>query len=138
MAGKVTQSTETYTTGSGYSASIVKVVTLNFTGSHDDGTVPDTDLAADLKGFSLYSIEYYPGLEAPDTADVTVLNEAGLDLLGAKGASLITAATKAISFPFSVFSGLYFYPIINSALTVSIANQDTIDATWSLVLTFKQ
>jgi len=115
----------------------VLVVKLSCTGSAVDGSVADTDVdasavSAGLKktyqymGFYLWEFWTVAGGTSPDAADVTITDALGGELYSEVG--VITAAgTKAgtVSMPAKA---------VTSTLTVSVANQDTANATWDMYI----
>lgn len=98
-----------------------------------------------VQGMYLYCVTAYPvsGGTAPDAADVFVLTPNNEDLLGstdnttaANGANLIHATLQKSTIPKLGSTGSYFYPMVHEVLTVSIANQETANADYVVVLTF--
>jgi hypothetical protein len=128
-------------TGSALS-SYVYQVKLVCTGDSTNGTLPTQTIATDtmaiLTGnYYLYTVTAYKtvGGTAPDAADVAVLMS-GMDLLGAKGVNLIHASATYDTMPYSAFMASYRYPMITNALTLTVANQATVSATWTIDLLF--
>ena len=119
-------------------------VTLVCTGgtAGETGTIPtqtiDTDTMLLLTGiYYLYQVEAKPtaGGTAPDAGDVAVLMS-GVDQLGAKGVDLIHATETRATFPYSAFMSSYAYPLVRSAITVTVANQITASANFTIELIF--
>jgi hypothetical protein len=99
-----------------------------------------TATMAELSGsYFLYSVTAYPtsGGTAPDAADVAVLMN-GEDLLGAKGVNLIHATATYDTLPYSAFMASYRYPRINNTITVTVANQATASANYTIELDFER
>ena len=143
-AGICVQSATKYTDG-------MVVVKIACTGDDSDGSIPDTaitsDIIAAVKGTHyLYTVSAYPtsGGTAPDAADVFVLDDNGEDLLGStdggttanKGANLIHATLKKTTFPYTHFLSNAYFPAIVGGLTIRVANQATVEANYTLELTF--
>jgi len=59
-----------------------------------------------------------------------------MDLLGGKGVNLIHASATYDTFPYNSFISTYRFPMISSALTLTVANQATVSATWTIDLLF--
>lgn len=128
-------------TGSALSSYVFQVK-LVCTGDSTNGTLPtqtvDTATMDVLTGnYYLYTVTAYKtvGGTAPDAADVAVLMS-GMDLLGAKGVNLIHASATYDTMPYSAFMASYRYPMITNALTLTVANQATVSATWTIDLLF--
>uniref|UniRef100_A0A6M3XQT5 Uncharacterized protein n=1 Tax=viral metagenome TaxID=1070528 RepID=A0A6M3XQT5_9ZZZZ len=115
--------------------------------AHTDGSVTDistnTDTIKDgrtytqlIRGKSLKIVEAFPtvGGTAPDAADVTVKDSDGLDMLNGNGVNLIHATNTQSTYPM-IDSVPAIYPI-RGALTISIANQATASANFTIRLTF--
>lgn len=124
--------------GTGY------LVTLTCTGDSSDGSVPDTVIGdtamARIKGKAyLYSVTAFPtsGGTAPDAADVTakMSNE---DLLGGKGTGIIHATATQSTYPYSEFMTGYWKPVVIDSITVSVANQATASANYTINLFFQK
>jgi hypothetical protein len=117
-------------------------VEFRCTGDPADGSIPTQTLAAATQAliestYYLYLVEAKPtaGGTAPDAADVAV-NMSGRDQLGAKGVNLIHATATQETFPYSTFMSSYFYPLVRSAITVTVANQITASANFTIELVF--
>ncbi len=146
MAGSVTQSVSNENRGENR----VKLVTFICTGDAANGSIPNTDMTEDMKGWYLYSVTAFPtaGGTAPDAADVFILDENDLDLLGCEdgsttayaGLTLIhaTLTRKALPNLYTPRAGNHvnFYPMVTGTLTLKVANQATNDAEYTIVLTF--
>jgi len=146
-AGTCTQTAKKY-----YESRVV--ITFACTGSSVDGTVPDQPISAAnmalIRGTHyLYKISALPtaGGTAPDAADVFVLDANGEDYLGSsdggttanKGANLIPAAVppkSSLPYCYNMASWFYF-PVINN-LTLRIKNQSTVNANFTVELTFER
>jgi hypothetical protein len=85
----------------------------------------------------LYQVKTYPtkGGTAPDAADVAIYME-GMDLLGGKGVNLIHATSAQDTVPYSLFMTAYRYPPITSNVTLTVANQATVSANFTIELIF--
>lgn len=106
------------------------------------GTIPtqtvDSATMALLTGnYYLYQVEAKPtsGGTAPDAADVAVLMS-GMDQLGGKGTNLIHATETRDTFPYSAFMGIYRPSWVKSTITVTVANQITASANFTIDLLF--
>ncbi len=126
------------------------------TGSTVDGSLPDTDTSAAntsfIASYKLYQIDAYPtaGGTAPDAADVFVLDEKGLDLLGSEdggttayeGLNLIHASLARSALPniYLPRGGTHanYDPFINGTLTLRVKNQSTASANYTIVLKFNK
>lgn len=100
----------------------------------------DTATMALLDGsYFLYSVTARPttGGTAPDAADIAVLMN-GEDLLGGKGVNLIHATATQDTLPYSAFMASYRYPRINNTVTMTIANQGTASANYTIDLDFER
>jgi len=115
---------------------------LAYTGDATDGSVPDAAISQAnmlyLRGKFLYLVSAWPtaGGTAPDAADVSVKNANGTDLLGGKGVNLIPASGEAATHPYSTTMSRYYCPPVSSDLTVSVANQGTVEADFTIELIF--
>jgi hypothetical protein len=87
--------------------------------------------------YYLYTVTAYPtsGGTAPDAADIAVLQNSE-DLLGGKGVNLLHATATYTTFPYSSFMSTYRFPMIVSALTLTLANQATVSANFTIELIF--
>lgn len=85
----------------------------------------------------LYTARAYPtaGGPAPDAADIAVLMN-GQDLLGGKGVGLIHATASQDTFPYSAFMVGYRFPAITNTVTMTISNQATASAKYTIELVF--
>ncbi len=137
-----------------YPNSNVKKVVFTCTGSSIDGSIPNTAIDAPktlfISGYYLFQVDAYPtaGGTAPDAADVFILNANGLDLLGAEdgsttayeGLNLIhaTLARSAVPDIYIPRAGIhaFYYPFVTGALTLKVANQATVSANYTVVLSF--
>jgi hypothetical protein len=134
-AGSCTQKMTNYSGG----AVLVKFVC---TGSATDGSIPNTAISSETMGslvgkYYLYSVTTYPtsGGTAPDAADVTVLQN-GEDLLGGKGVNLINSSATYTTFPYSTFMSMYRFQAVVNTLTLTVANQGTNSANYTIELVF--
>lgn len=150
-AGSVTQTTRENYPGSNQH---IKKLFFVCTGDSVNGSIPNTDTStvntSFIEGWRLYQVEAYPtaGGTAPDAADVFVLDEDGMDLLGCidgsttayNGKNLIHATLKYATHPDLYTLGQTahsaYYPVITGALTIKVSNQATASANWTIVLTF--
>lgn len=150
-AGTVTQLTR-----ENYPDSDLHIKKLIFlcTGDAADGSVPNTATSTPntsfIKGMRLFQVEAYPtaGGTAPDAADVFILDADGMDLLGSvdgsttayRGLNLIHATLKYATNPdlyrLGQTSHVDYYPLITGALTLKVKNQATVNANYTIVLTF--
>lgn len=120
------------------------IVTLTCTGDSTNGSLPTQTISSDVitlldNKYFLVNVKTYPtsGGTAPDAADVTV-NMDGLDLLGAKGVNLIHATATQDVCPYSTFMAAWRYVLVTSALTVTVANQSTNSANFTIELQFSK
>jgi hypothetical protein len=91
-----------------------------------------------LKGkFFLYIVSAYPtaGGTAPDAADIQILQGA-YDVLGGKGINLIPATGRQDTYPYSVFMSSWRYWPVTDTITLSVANQSTVGAKFTVELLF--
>jgi len=132
-AGSVTQ------TLSDTANPIMKSLKFACTGDAADGSIPNTNISADImaaiEGFFVYTISAYPtsGGTAPDAADVTIL-QGTFDILGGKGVNLIHATLRQDVYPYSLFMTSWRYWPITSTLTLAVANQATHSANYIIEL----
>jgi hypothetical protein len=138
-AGSCTQTPYTYAPGS---AVVIKLVCTGDIAGGTVGTIPTqtittANMAHILGVYYFYQAKAYPtsGGTAPDAADVAVLMD-GQDMLGAKGVNLIHATATYDTFPYSTFMSSYRYPMITNTITVTVANQATASANWTIELLF--
>lgn len=113
-------------------------IKLACVGDHSDGTVPDTEIPLTIcqnitgvpytkAGYSLSNVRVVDdSVTPPDAADITITDELGFELYTEVGI-IPTGDTKWGTLSAS-------YPV-ESKLTVSVANQATIDAIWSILIT---
>ena len=132
-AGSCTQTDTTYIDG----ATVIKLVC---TGNSSNGSIPT--ITIDMSNVALgkqylYQVYAYPtaGGTAPDAADVAVIMN-GQDLLGGKGVNLIHATATQDTFPYSTYMSMYRFPAVKAALTLTVANQSTASANYTLELVF--
>ena len=132
-AGSCTQTDTTYIDG----ATVIKLVC---TGDSSNGSIPT--ITIDMSNVALgkqylYQVYAYPtaGGTAPDAADVAVIMN-GQDLLGGKGVNLIHATATQDTFPYSTYMSMYRFPAVKAALTLTVANQSTASANYTLELVF--
>jgi hypothetical protein len=114
------------------------VVSLSWTGSASDGTVPSTALNAQVmtrvKGMYIYMIETDPGATAPTASYDIVINDAnGRDVLGGAGADRSATATEAAGATLS--SAIVPVPI-DTALTFVLSNNSVHSAVGVVKLYF--
>jgi hypothetical protein len=102
-------------------------------------TIPAETMAILEGSYFLYSVTAYPtsGGTAPDAADIAVLMN-GEDLLGTKGVNLIHATATQDTFPYSAYMSSYRYPRINNTITMTVANQGTASANYTIDLDFER
>ena len=130
-----------------------RVIILACTGSTVDGSLPDTALNSTMMKLIegthyFYSITAYPtsGGTPPDAADVFILDEDGVDLLGStdggvtanKGANLIHATLPKRAFAYVDGMGAFYTPPVTTGLTVRVSNQATASANYTLKLVFQE
>jgi len=134
-AGSCVQTPYAYT-GGGFKIQLV------CTGDAANGSIPTqtitTAIMSVLEGvYYLYQVKVWPtsGGTAPDAADVAVLME-GVDLLGTKGVNLIHATATQDTFPYSAFMTSYRFPLVTSGITLTVTNQATASANYTLELDF--
>lgn len=131
----------------------LRTLTVLCVGDEGDGTVADVTTSSAETGFILgwylISVEAFPtvGGTAPDAADVMVKTASGLDMLGSEdgatayaGLTLVHATLPRMCLPNLYLPRAgehlnYYYPI-TGAITISTSNQGTVDAEWTIVLTF--
>lgn len=114
------------------------------TGDSANGSIPTQTIATAtmdkmIGRLYLYKVIAYPtsGGTAPDAADITVKMN-GEDLLGGKGANLIHATATQRTAPYSAFMTTYDYASVTNTITVSVANQGTKSANYTIVLEFRR
>lgn len=128
------------------------IYTVKFacTGDSSNGSIPNTALSSlylkEIIGLYLFTVSAYPtsGGTAPDAADVFILDGGGEDLLGSadggttanKGANLIHATLKKTTYPYSYQAGAFWFPAINTGLTLKVASQATASANYTIELVF--
>ena len=137
MSGSCVQSVDQQAAGS------VKVY-FQCTGDASSGSIPDQVMRQDIfdtirDSHYLYTVSAYPtpGGTAPGTANVQV-KESGLDLLGTKGNSLITASAQVSTFPYNAFTATYWYPPVKSIPTVSVTGESTASCNYTIVLDYER
>jgi hypothetical protein len=132
MAGTVTQSRVKKIGDS------IRVVTFTCVGDSADGTIPDTDISDNtfrgIAGFFLDTVSVNPGATAPDAADLSVKDVDGIDLLDGNGAALIHATNSLATVPAT--DGQVKVQPIYDTITLSVANQATVDATYTVKMVF--
>ncbi|MCP3924930.1 MAG: hypothetical protein GY714_20315 [Desulfobacterales bacterium] len=116
----------------------IRTITFDCLCDAGDGSIADTALTDDMykrvQGWSLDSVESVPGGTAPDAADVVINDEHGLDVLGGNGTGLIHATDTKATIP-NIDSQNKRIPM-KGKLTLSVANQATVSATYLIILTF--
>jgi len=132
----------------------MKNITFVCIGSVDAAAIPDTDFneLGEVTGWYLYSVKAYPtsGGTAPDAADVFILDENDMDLLGSidggttayNGLNLIHATLTKMTIP-SYYdtragSNLNYFHMIDGTLTLKVSNQATNSADFTIECTFIQ
>jgi hypothetical protein len=120
------------------------VVTLVCTGDSANGSIPTQTIdsgAIELLNliYRMVDVRAYPtsGGTAPDAADIAIYQN-GQDLLGGKGVNLIHATATYNTAPYSAFMSAYYYPLITAALTLTVANQATNSANYTIELIFSK
>lgn len=96
------------------------------TGDASDGTVPDTAIPLDLRGWVLYQVETVPGTDAlapTGTYAIAVVNTRGTDLLQGFGAAR-SATVKQIAFADAPAS-------VSTAVSVSCGNLGASNVTYA-------
>lgn len=132
----------------------IRQVIFTCTGDAANGSIPNTAINATntlfITGHRLYQVDAYPtpGGTAPDAADVFILDAGGMDLLGSvdggttayQGLNLIHATLKRATAPamYMPRAGVYalYQPYVTGALTLKVANQSTVSANYTIVLSF--
>lgn len=146
MASSHTASWDAFKNGPDLDESVV--LTYEIT-THTDGSVTDISTATDkladgvstytslIRGKYLRMVEAYPtaGGIAPDAADVTVKDAAGLDLLNAGGANLIHATNTQATYP--LMDDVSAKMLVNGNLTIGIANHTTNAGQFTIRLFFQ-
>ncbi len=114
------------------------------TDSADGGGMATQTVAADtmtlLNGnYFLYSVTAYRtvGGTQPDAADIIILMNVE-DLLGGKGTGLLHASATQDTFPYSAFMSAYRFPRVNNTITMTITNQATASANYTIDLCFER
>lgn len=113
-------------------------LTLTCVGDASDGGFPaailnDLQTEYDLRGLQLCSIKVIPGATAPtDSSDITITDEDGVDLLGAKGTNLISATLKT----WALFgpAGYTVSALITGDVTINISNNIVHSATIKIII----
>ncbi len=113
-------------------------LTLTCVGDASDGSFPATilnDLQTeyDLRGLQFYSIKVIPGVTPPtDSSDITITDEDGVDLLGAKGTNIISATLKT----WALFgpAGYSVSALITGDVTINISNNIVHSATIKIII----
>lgn len=127
-----------------YAYSISGPVVIKFvcTGDAGNGSIPTQTVNAANMALVQWTHYFYQAIAyptsggtAPDAADVAVLM-GGQDLLGTKGVNLIHATATQDTSPYSAFMTSYRYPMVTSAITMTVANQATISANYTIELVF--
>ena len=110
-----------------------KIITIAWTGSVDDGSIPNTTLNANaVKGWYFLSGETNPDTPAPtDDYDIVINDADGVDLAGGRLMDRDTSNTELVS-----GMGAYGYPLVRGDLTVVFTNQIVHSAKGTLILTF--
>jgi len=139
-----------------YQNSGMRTITLVCSGSPDDGAIPNIAIStantALITGYRLEQVEAYPtvGGTAPDAADVFILTDTGIDLLGSvdgsttayMGLNLIHATLTKRAYPDIYLTGstshAHYSPMITGVLTLKVLNQATASANYTIVLTFQK
>jgi len=136
MAGSSVTVTRDYISHNGG----VMVVKLACVGDDGNGSVPATQITvADIgavgyqlnytqMGYYLYEVWSIGGAILPDAADITITDELGSVLY--TEANVIAASTTPNE------GTLAKYKAITSLLTMTVANQGTVDALWDVYLKF--
>jgi len=128
----------------------MKVARLTCVGDVGGGSIPNTDFNTmnEVTGWYLYSVKAYPGTTTPDPADVFILDENDLDLLGSvdggitayNGLNLISASLTKVAIPsfYDTRAGtnVNFYHMITGTLTLKVSNQVTNSANYVIECTF--
>ena len=102
-------------------------------GDSEDGSVPDTEITADMistgdgknywhGGFYLYDLWVVVGATAPDAADITITDDMGRTLYTETGIIPTSGTADGAVVPKNVVS----------PLTFAVDNQDTADATYTI------
>lgn len=126
-----------------YAGGIVRVVfvctggTAGDAGTIDTQTVETATMKVLTGTYYLYLVEAKPaaGGTAPDAADVAVLMS-GLDQLGAQGANLIHATETRDVYPYSAFMSKDRFVPVRSTITMTVTNQATASANFTIELIF--
>ena len=128
-------------------------ITFTCTGDASDGSMPDTVITAEnlkkIVGWYLVEVHAFPtsGGTAPDAADVLIKDANSVDFLGSSDGSTAYAGKNLIhaTLPRAVLPYYYlpqtggyipYYPIIVGSFTLSVSNQSTASANWTIVLKF--
>lgn len=126
-----------YQYGPGSFIKVTLVCTAGAGGDISTQTMASATMTALTGYYYLFQVIARPttGGTAPDAADIQVLMD-GMDLLGGKGANLINATTTQDTFPYSTFMSSYRFPAITNTLTLTVANQATNAANYTIDLVF--
>lgn len=110
-----------------------KIITIAWTGSADDGSIPNTTLNANIvKGWYLLSGETNPGAVAPlADYDIVIQDADSLDLAAGLLMNRHTSTTQLVT-----GFGANGYPLVRGDLTVVFTNQTNVSATGTLILVF--
>ena len=109
------------------------VFKLACVGDSSDGSVPATQIPADSTSNPYYNLGLYlyevwtvtPASGNPDAADVAITDALGASLFSEANVISGSVSTKTAG-------NVAFFRQINSALTVTVTNQGTANATWDI------
>lgn len=126
----------------GETIEITYAVTCESTVGSMTAITTDADSIADgrtytelIRGRRFVTIEANPGTPAPDAASVTVKDSDGYDLLNGNGTNLIHATNTLIDYV-EVQDAIPADMTVRGNLTIALADQATISAQFTLILTF--
>jgi hypothetical protein len=127
MAGSVAQSwVEAVRPGSGLGRLVFDCV-----GDAADGTVPDTETAADIVG-QVLAATTIPGETGPtDNWDFALVDEDGVDVLAGAGANRDTANAEQVA---PLLGGVYAPRPVSGKLTLVVTNTSVNDAEFRIVV----
>ncbi len=135
--GTITQKLKSF--GSSREGQTTMHYTLTCTASSTDGSFPATKLGLPraLRGCRLEAMETNPGSTAPQAVyDITLVDDAGFDLLG--GAGLNRSATDTERVIPILSTGVYGSVPVNGDTTVTIANNNVNSAVVVIDLWFSR
>jgi len=110
-------------------------LTITWTGSTDDGSVPSLTIpipSNNLSGWYFYTVEVDPGSTPTNGYAVTMKNSRGLDLCGGLLSSLSSTATAI----YDIGLGIPGFPVVTEDLTFALTGNADTSSGGELILTF--